>query len=409
MTSLKCFNILLFLLIFGIICSLLIYSNNFFAYGQLSYPNPKHEMIDKKLFYLHTSDQKNNDKSLLTYTFEPFLSVNGTDYIDIPHNKTLSLEEFAITFWFKTDQPEFLGSAHLVNKGGFNSDEEGKNMNYGVWISEEGNIHGGFESKSGEDFIVQSSTKNYNEGKWHFVLLSYDGTLLKLDIDGKEVDSKNIKGIPDTTGDQPLRIGANSLDIDKFFTGDIDEIRIFSKGLTEKEIQDIYEENVFNKDGQILYLNFGINKEDKKEEIIKETSNNDKLINQNLSDIDIKKKNNKTDSLLASNNVTANDIENKEEKESLTSSPITTNEDIIDEILSPSILENKTKENNYFNIVTAGDFGCSMRTQENIKNMESLDPELFLALGDYSYKKSPDCWFDMTKSLDKNIKIAIGN
>ena len=39
-------------------------------------------------------------------------------------------------------------------------------MNYGVWISEEGNIHGGFESKSGEVFEVQSSsTKKYNEGK----------------------------------------------------------------------------------------------------------------------------------------------------------------------------------------------------------------------------------------------------
>ena len=126
-------------------------------------------------------------------------------------------------------------------------------MNYGVWISEEGNIHGGFESKSGEVFEVQSSTKKYNEGKWHFVLLSYDGTLLKLDIDGKEVSSKNIKkGIPDTTGDQPLRIGANSLDKDKFFTGNIDEIRIYNKGLTGDEIQDIYEENAFNKDGQIL-------------------------------------------------------------------------------------------------------------------------------------------------------------
>ena len=79
------------------------------------------------------------------------------------------------------------------------------------------------------------------------------------------------------------------------------------------------------------------------------------------------------------------------------------------EILSMSILENKTKESDYFSIVTAGDFGCSMRAQENIKEMSSLDPDLFLALGDYSYKKSPDCWFEMTKSLDANTKIAIGN
>ena len=50
-----------------------------------------------------------------------------------------------------------------------------------------------------------------------------------------------------------------------------------------------------------------------------------------------------------------------------------------------------------------------MRAQENIKNIEKLQPELFLVAGDLSYKKTPDCWFNMTKSLDSKTKIAIGN
>ncbi|MGD1835124.1 MAG: LamG-like jellyroll fold domain-containing protein [Nitrososphaeraceae archaeon] len=409
MTTLK-YNILLFLVIFAITCYVNTHQNNFLAFGQSSSSNLEYKIIDKEISYFHVSDKKEND-TLLVYQFEPFLSVNGTDYVDITHNKTLSLKEFAIIFWFKTDQIEFFEPAHLVNRGGFNSDEKGENMNYGVWISEEGEIHGGFESKSGEDFIVQSSTKKYNDGKWHFVLLSYDGNLLRLDVDGKEVDRQNTeKVIPDTTGDQPLRIGANSLDKDKFFTGNIDEIRIYNKGLTKEEIRSIYEDNIFNKEDQIFYSNFGLNTE---------ISNNDKSIPSNISDIVTK---NKNDSLLSSKNVTS--IENKEEKEPLISSPLTnevvnttkptsfpikTNDNITNKILPMSILENKTKEGNYFSIVTAGDFGCSMRAQENIKEMESLDPDLFLALGDYSYKKSPDCWFEMTKSLEKNIKIAIGN
>ena len=74
-------------------------------------------------------------------------------------------------------------------------------------------------------------------------------------------------------------------------------------------------------------------------------------------------------------------------------------------------LENQTlnKENKDFNIVAVADVGCSLRAQENIKNIEKLDPELFLVSGDLSYKKTPDCWFDMTKSLDSKTKIAIGN
>ena len=74
-------------------------------------------------------------------------------------------------------------------------------------------------------------------------------------------------------------------------------------------------------------------------------------------------------------------------------------------------LENQTlvKNNNDFNIIAVADVGCSLRAQENIKNIEKLQPELFLVAGNLSYKKTPDCWFNMTKSLDSKTKIAIGN
>src|SRR5215217_7141370 len=71
--------------------------------------------------------------------------------------------------------------------------------------------------------------------------------------------------------------------------------------------------------------------------------------------------------------------------------------------------QNPNKENKDFNIIAVADVGCSLRAQENIKNIEKLDPELFLVSGDLSYEKAPDCWFNMTKSLDSKTKIAIGN
>ena len=74
-----------------------------------------------------------------------------------------------------------------------------------------------------------------------------------------------------------------------------------------------------------------------------------------------------------------------------------------------AIENNTVNNNNKFNIIATADLGCSIRSQDNIKNIEKLDPELFLVAGDLSYKKSPDCWFDMTKTLDSKIKIAIGN
>ena len=71
--------------------------------------------------------------------------------------------------------------------------------------------------------------------------------------------------------------------------------------------------------------------------------------------------------------------------------------------------ESQNITNKDFNIIAVADIGCSLRAQENIKNIEKLDPELFLVAGDLSYEKTPDCWFNMTKSLDSKTKIAIGN
>jgi 3',5'-cyclic AMP phosphodiesterase CpdA len=72
-------------------------------------------------------------------------------------------------------------------------------------------------------------------------------------------------------------------------------------------------------------------------------------------------------------------------------------------------LETPTEDKELFNIITAADFGCSLRAQENIKNIEKLDPDLVLVPGDLAYEKTPNCWFEMTKSLDPKIRIAIGN
>ena len=73
----------------------------------------------------------------------------------------------------------------------------------------------------------------------------------------------------------------------------------------------------------------------------------------------------------------------------------------------PVFAQNLTK--NDFNIIATADVGCSIRAQENIKNIEKLHPELFLVAGDLSYEKTPDCWFNMTKSLDSKTKVTIGN
>jgi len=60
-------------------------------------------------------------------------------------------------------------------------------------------------------------------------------------------------------------------------------------------------------------------------------------------------------------------------------------------------------------IIASGDFGCRPVAQNNIKQIVLQKPDIFLVIGDLSYEPSSDCWYDMTKTLDSKIKIAIGN
>jgi hypothetical protein len=67
--------------------------------------------------------------------------------------------------------------------------------------------------------------------------------------------------------------------------------------------------------------------------------------------------------------------------------------------------------NEPFNIVTAGDFGCGKNANKTVNNMLSKQPEVVLALGDLSYRKSAHCWFNLFSELEKDgrTRITVGD
>ena len=58
-----------------------------------------------------------SENKTLTYIFEPFLKLNGTDFYDIKSNDQLQLEDFTLGTWFRSNQSSFDEPAHIVNKG----------------------------------------------------------------------------------------------------------------------------------------------------------------------------------------------------------------------------------------------------------------------------------------------------
>jgi predicted phosphohydrolase len=64
---------------------------------------------------------------------------------------------------------------------------------------------------------------------------------------------------------------------------------------------------------------------------------------------------------------------------------------------------------NVFNFVAAGDWGCDKKAHETINHMQNKSPELVLALGDLSYQKNADCWFQMMSPLINKTRMVFGD
>ncbi|MDP9489683.1 MAG: LamG domain-containing protein [Thermoproteota archaeon] len=210
------------------------------------------------------SQTANGDNASILYHYEPFFELNGTESSTIADDKnddtSFKLTNFSLAAWFRTDMDVPMGcNVFIVNKGGIGSNEVGENMNYGVWMTPSKKIQAGFESQQGGTKYFVISPKQYDDNKWHYVVVTFDGSMIRLYIDGLEIANKTTDGLtPDNGSLKPVRIGANSFRSDNgLFMGDLDEIRIWNRSITEKEVIDAYRQSKFDASGQIAHLPFG--------------------------------------------------------------------------------------------------------------------------------------------------------
>jgi len=177
------------------------------------------------------------------------INFNGVNYADIVNIRDISLNSFTVSTWFNTKM-NVTGRdvAFLINKGGFGTDRPGFNLNYGLWLNNREQVTGGFETPTGEDYYLNSQG-SYADGVWHNAILTFDNEqhLLKLFMDGLEVanNSTNIGITPDTTGKQPVRLGANSFEdkgpINGNYTGQLDDIQVWNYAFTNEQVASLFD------------------------------------------------------------------------------------------------------------------------------------------------------------------------
>ncbi len=179
------------------------------------------------------SDRKGNVNS--AYSFD-----GEDDFILAPDSKSLRIkDQITISVWFKTDFA--LPFAGLVGK----IDPEEPRRGYLMDITDKNKVRSDLSidhSKAIGKAIF--STNEVVDNVWHHALMTYNGTELKLFIDGN-LDSKidYNKGFEAT--DQPLFIGwdQNRWLSHRHFKGSIDDVRLYNRSLSDEEVLKLYHEN----------------------------------------------------------------------------------------------------------------------------------------------------------------------
>lgn len=83
---------------------------------------------------------------------------------------------------------------------------------------------------------LNTSTNVLDIGKWQHVVASYDGSKMRLYVDGVQVDSMSVSIAIGSSSSTPLTIGYHPT-YGRYFTGRIDEVRVWSRTLSHAEIQ----------------------------------------------------------------------------------------------------------------------------------------------------------------------------
>ena len=160
------------------------------------------------------------------------LKLNGTSqYATVPDNVSLDITA-AITLaaWIK---PEKLATQYIIKKA-----ISGSTNGYELSLSSGGQVFFRFNQASSADTYKLSSVASYprNGTTWMHVAATYDGSVIKLYINGIENTSKTLtSGPPISANALVLSIGAQSDGTSKF-QGAVDNVQIYSKALSASEI-----------------------------------------------------------------------------------------------------------------------------------------------------------------------------
>jgi len=111
--------------------------------------------------------------------------------------------------------------------------ERAAGLAWGIYGSNDAGLTAGYVHIGAD--IVANGNARLPINAWSHVALTFDGATLRLYINGTLNTATSVSGATATSA-LPLRIGGNSI-WGEFFSGRIDDVRIYNRPLSSSEVQ----------------------------------------------------------------------------------------------------------------------------------------------------------------------------
>ena len=183
-----------------------------------------------------TSDYANNgiikgNPEIVEGVFGSALELDGTqDTIEIPHNDGLNITTAVTMEMWVRMQPDAGGNANQagIEKGGWVAGE------YSLYPLYNGGIIAQFNDLP-DNCDDENTGPGIRNGEWRHLAAVWDGKVITLYIDGEKSNSAICEGEL-LTNASSVYIGSRNGN-DRMLVGAIDEVRLYNRALTRKEIE----------------------------------------------------------------------------------------------------------------------------------------------------------------------------
>jgi chitodextrinase len=183
-------------------------------------------------------------------TFEAVTHPNGTgnqaivfdgaqDSVLAPNAVQLISDYTTISFWIRTDAVTTDPEAYVIDFGNWNE-------RFKISLPQHQKIVWTTNSKNAasDNFVHDMDSGDGNElvvGFWWYVTMVHDGVNDIIYLDGEEVNNLPAAGTLNSTS-RPLGMGNNPDNGGQYFTGALDEVKIYNRALTPDEVNTLFTE-----------------------------------------------------------------------------------------------------------------------------------------------------------------------